>query len=262
MLRDCHVCGTSHKTTQRRFLQVRDLTFEKALQVALSTEAADTDSKRLTSSGGDKDQPAPIGKVNDHPFPNTPAWKGNRRYKSNKPQKVSQNKQQQGSDNSGKECHRCGGTHEPSICPFKQYDCHYCKKKGHIHVARMCRKKGSQHFRDSAVRREGAISTKREYNAMFHISSGKVKPLYVNVTVNGNPLSMVRYRCVSIDRQPEYVRNCQEWRVNDGTGLMPTYRSCWTKHCDATSQSAHTRGCSSIGDSPLELHQRRLSSNK
>ena len=140
MLRDCRVCGTSNKTTQRRFLQESNLTFEKALQVALSTEAADTDSKRLTSSGGDKDQPAPIGKVNDHPFPNTPAWKGNRRYKSNKPQKVSQNKQQQGSDNSGKECHRCGGAHEPSICPFKQYDCHYCKKKGHI--AQMCRKKG------------------------------------------------------------------------------------------------------------------------
>ena len=147
MLRDRLVCGTSHKTTQRRLLQESDLTFEKALQVALSTEAADTDSKRLTNSGFDKDQPAPIGKVkelcrklnriictwmrrlspsslesrnitnicldgssrsrptiNHSPTfstnRNTPACKGNRRYKSNRPQQLSQNKQQQGSDNS------------------------------------------------------------------------------------------------------------------------------------------------------------------
>ena len=50
MLRDRLVCGTSNKTIQRRLLQESDLTFEKALEVALSTEAADKDSKRLTMS--------------------------------------------------------------------------------------------------------------------------------------------------------------------------------------------------------------------
>ena len=92
--------------------------------VCVSMETTEKDSKRLTSSGGDKDQPAQIGKVNDHPSPNTPAGKGNRRYKSSK-----QPQQQQGSDNSGKECHRCGGRHKPSTCPFKQYD---CQKKGQL----------------------------------------------------------------------------------------------------------------------------------
>ena len=83
---------------------------------------------------------------------------------------------------------RCVGTHEPSICPFKQYDYHYCKKKGHL--ARMCRKKGRSLSETAQYVGEEETSTTKEYNAMFHISSGKVKPLYVNITVNGNPLLM------------------------------------------------------------------------
>jgi hypothetical protein len=185
MLRDRLVCGTHNKITQRRLLQESELTFEKALEVALSTEAADKDSKRLTSSDGDKDQPAQIGRVNDRPSTYTPAGKGNRRPKSSKPQ---QQCEQQVSDNSGKECYRCGGRHELSACPFKQYDCRFCKKKGHL--ARVCRKKGrSSPERAHHVDRE-ETSNEGEYTAMFHVSSGKVKPLYVTVTVNGNPLSM------------------------------------------------------------------------
>ena len=124
MLRDHLVCGT-HKTTQRWLLEESELTFEKALEVPLSTEAAE-DSKRLTS------QPAQIGRVNNRPSPNTPAGKGNRCPKSSKPQQQCEDKQQQDSDNSGKECHRCGGRHEPSTCPFKHYECRFYKKKGHL----------------------------------------------------------------------------------------------------------------------------------
>ena len=123
--------------------------------------------------------------MNNRPSPNTPAaWKGNHRPKPSKPQQLSEDKQQQGS---GKECHRCGGRHEPSTCPFKQYDCHFCKKKGHL--ARVCRKKSrSSPERAHHVGGE-ETSDEGEYNTMFHVSSGKVKPLYVTVTVNGNPLS-------------------------------------------------------------------------
>ena len=181
MLRDRLVCGTSNRIIQRRLLQESALTFEKALEVALSTEAADKDSLRLTSSGGDKDQPAPISKVNDRPSPKAPAGKGNRRHK---PQQLGEDKQPQDSD---KECHRCGGSHEPSTCPFKQYDCHFSKKKGHL--ARVCRKKGRS-TPEKAHHVEGEETSKKGAYDLYHVNSGKVKPLYVTVDVNGNPLSM------------------------------------------------------------------------
>ena len=65
-MRDRIVCGILDGTVQRRLLQLPDLTFEKALEIALTSEAADKDSKRLNlSAAPDKD--LPIGKVKDGP---------------------------------------------------------------------------------------------------------------------------------------------------------------------------------------------------
>ena len=180
-LRNRLVCGMSNRIIQCCLLQESALTSKKALEVALSTEAADKDSLRLTSSGGDKDPPAPISKVNDRPSPKAPAGKGNCRHK---PQQYGEDKQQQDSD---KECHRCGGSHEPSTCPFKQYDCHFCKKKGHL--ARVCCKKGRS-APEKAHHVEGEETSKKRAYDLYIVNSEKVKPLYVTVDVNGNPLSM------------------------------------------------------------------------
>ena len=30
------------------------------------------------------------------------------------------------------ECCRCGGDHNQDDCPYKEYNCNYCKKKGHL----------------------------------------------------------------------------------------------------------------------------------
>ena len=35
-------------------------------------------------------------------------------------------------------CHRCGGKHHPAHCTYKEYECHHCKRCGHL--ARVCRK--------------------------------------------------------------------------------------------------------------------------
>ena len=77
MLRDRLVCGTHNKSIQRRLLQETKLKFEAALEMALSAEAADKDSKRLTSSSSDKDLPTlQIGQIEDHPSTRSTAGRG------------------------------------------------------------------------------------------------------------------------------------------------------------------------------------------
>ena len=70
MLCDRIVCGICDKAVQRRLLQV---SFNKALEIALSAEAAEKDSKRLTGGTYDKDLPAPVEQVRTAPPPGTKA---------------------------------------------------------------------------------------------------------------------------------------------------------------------------------------------
>lgn len=51
MLRDQLLCGLCHETTQKHLLLVDNLTLDKAVELALSMEAADMSSKFLKDSG-------------------------------------------------------------------------------------------------------------------------------------------------------------------------------------------------------------------
>ena len=179
MLRDRLVCGTCNRAIQRRLLQETALTFDKALEIALSAEAADKDSKRLTGAGTDKDLPTTqIGRVNDRPL---------------EPQVHNTTKPPKSNPVLGRgSCFRCGGKHDPSSCRFKQYDCNFCKKRGHL--ARVCRKRGSSNSTQERAQRAHhlageEVSAQVEYG-MFHIGSGQVSPYCASVTVNGSPISM------------------------------------------------------------------------
>ena len=123
MLRDRLVCGTCSRAIQHRLLQETALTFNKALEIALSAEAADKDSKRLTGVGTDKDLPTTqIGHVNDRPLESPPQQV----YNTTKPPPRSWEKQR----GSGKgECYRCGGKYDPSSCKFKQCDCNLWERR-------------------------------------------------------------------------------------------------------------------------------------
>ena len=180
MLRDRLVCGVVDKGIQRRLLQQVDLTFDKALEIALAAEAADKDSRRLMPAAADKDQPTPIG---DLPVHNPPGSKNNH-PRQMRPQNKGGEKQPD-----KEECYRCGGRHEPAHCPFKQAECHHCKKKGHI--ARKCRKKGQggpgkMHLVDQ---KEVPQQDSGEY-LIFHVTAGQTAPLYATVAINGQPVAM------------------------------------------------------------------------
>ena len=186
MLRDRLVCGVRDKSIQRRLLQTPDLTFNKAHEVALAAEAAEKDSKRLmVSAHGDKDHAIPVlyrlMRVGGRATATAPVDPRSRRKSHNH-------------NSTGKHCSRCGGRHEPTHCTYKNYECHYCKKKGHL--AKMCRKKSRpREQKTHHVTEEGPASQEEEEVrgdfSMYHVTANSPSsPFQVTVTANGRPLLM------------------------------------------------------------------------
>ena len=123
MLRDRLVCGVNHEAIQRKLLSEKNLTFEKAYALAQSIETAERDTANLKSKKGD------IPQVNY-----TASGKLFLTGKSRQP-----------SSSTVKNiptCYRCGGPHLATSCKFRDAECRFCKKKGHIE--KVCRTKARQ----------------------------------------------------------------------------------------------------------------------
>ena len=142
------------------------------------------------------------------------------------------------------ECHRCGGKHLAPHCNFKDYECHFCKKKGHL--AKVCRKKAAAKERAKTEQanmvttedKTGDVEDNQQYSPMFHVTSGSSKPFLVDVVVNGKPLTMeldtgasvsiaseetfdqIREGRSSLGLQKSAVRLPDiHWRANWGSGI-------------------------------------------
>ena len=119
------VCGLRSKETQKKLLTAEH-TFDAALKVALSAEAAEKDVAAFSQESS-----ASVNKVdsgNHQSFPPTQGHKGPRnRGKFNS----------SGSNiKDPLECLSCGKTGHPSSqCKYRNYPCHSCGKVGHISEA-------------------------------------------------------------------------------------------------------------------------------
>ena len=169
MLRDRLVCGIRDVRTQRRLLAESDLKLKKAFELAQAAEVAEKNAKDL--------QKPIVGAVHALPKqPSTPV-----------------------SDN----CPRCGGKHAAATCRFKDAECHFCHKKGHL--AKVCRTKARQSAPQSCRQRRDRKSTNRRTlqvseaeggadstYTMFPVQgeAGKTDPLRVTVQVNSTDLEM------------------------------------------------------------------------
>ena len=104
-LRDRLVCGLRSESIQKNLLACADLMLAKAIEVAQSMEAAETNAQQLKGE-------LRVGKVANGSTAETAAGE--------------------------KPCHRCGRRgHKEWECRFKDFICNHCKKKGHL--ARVCR---------------------------------------------------------------------------------------------------------------------------
>ena len=123
MLRDRLVCGVNHKGITNRLLAEKELTFDKALEVAQAMESAERDTQQLQST---------LTQHTQEVHHSTTLQKPKKQPTANPNQGASPRIA----------CYRCGGHHLASNCKFKEAVCHACRKRGHI--VRVCRSKGIQ----------------------------------------------------------------------------------------------------------------------
>ena len=177
-LRDRIICGIANNQLQRRLLAEPDLTFKKVLELAQAQESADQGSQQLQQQ--QKHSVTPVNKIDGRRRPPPQPWKVI----------------------PGKPCYRCGGSHSPSECRFKDAVCHSCNKTGHI--AKACRRQKQRPSPPHHQNRHQSKSTHQVERGdaailedptdgsyeLFNLQGTRSKPLTITVQVNQTDLQM------------------------------------------------------------------------
>ncbi len=129
------MCGVEDFSIQKKLLAEPTLTFESAVRIALSMETADKGAEDLRAASGPTLQTPKVHQVKqssstrNHPPSQgkRPAASGGSTTKQSGKASYSQSRMRKGTL-----CFRCGGDHCGSQCRFKNVDCNYCGKTGHI----------------------------------------------------------------------------------------------------------------------------------
>ena len=191
MLRDRFVIGLSNRHTQQILLTEADLNFKKAVNVAVAREAAlrDVDASHKSNSH----EAESIHKVD---YKKGDGRNNDRRGFKPKPNHYSpsnsKNKSHHNSEKPKTNCSGCGQLHWKESCPYKSYECHNCKRKGHL--SKMCNTKkpstyNIQHAGPS--HRYRSRSPKHdEYDFVFNIHDSKVPPIVMDVILNNSKIQM------------------------------------------------------------------------
>ena len=157
-LRDRFVCGLRSKAMQKRLLTEVDLSLSKAMDIALSMEAAAKDARQLQTCSNPQ---ATVGTVHETPEQQVDAVTFGRGHTG--------------------ACYRCGkADHRATHCPFKTASCHNCGKVGHI--KRACRLRQRQKPNPTPVhtvqKKQG--HAEEEY-ALHTVKMSQQQPLTVQV---------------------------------------------------------------------------------
>lgn len=134
-LRDRLVCGLRSEVMQRKLLSEKaaDLTFVKAIDIALSMEMASQNTRELKQ---DSPSSAPSGAVHK-------VGADDKRKSSNPGQGGARPKTQ--NNEKQKPCYRCNGRgHSSNDCRYKEYKCNFCGKQGHLQQACHTKARGGQ----------------------------------------------------------------------------------------------------------------------
>ena len=189
MLRDRFVMGLREEATQRALLTEKDLTFARAVEIAVARESAAKDAREFGRGihGGHSSK----DDVNS-----VKATFAKSSYKSNK--SIPKEKSDQGERKKGskpdKPCSGCGRKHWKSDCPFSNAECFLCKKKGHIAKVCFTKKQNSKSSvsnsktkQVSSIESSSRTSFDKEFSGdyVFTATNNASEPFYVTLEVDG-----------------------------------------------------------------------------
>lgn len=174
MLLDRLVCGINNDAIQRRLLSEDKLEFKKAFELSTAMETANKNVHDLQLNGPQSNNVHKLKKTQNSE---------RRHYNPPPPPTL--------------ECYKCGESHRPNVCPFKDAECFYCHKKGHLAVK--CRK-AAQDKRQQATAKPKFTKNKKkgaktfvvdaeipdeDVYTMFRVLQTKSDPYRVNIKLNG-----------------------------------------------------------------------------
>ena len=180
MLRDRLVCGITDGRVQRWLLAEPELTLKKALDLAQAQETAEKGVQQLQQQHPQASKLHAIGQTK----------------RSNHCQMNARQEQQQREQ---RPCYRCGGKHQQRDCPFRDAECHRCKKKEHL--ARVCQSKGkaqsqqmsrpvSKSHNSTHLMEEAETLDEQPTYTLFNVTTNVSKPLQVSLRINDADLTM------------------------------------------------------------------------
>ena len=175
MLRDRLVCGINNEKIQNRLLSETELTYQKALSLAQSSEAAAQNVKELQQR---------------HPFTSEA---------ESKPSDFQSGicKVGEGSNRNFEKksvCYRCGREgHMASKCKFRDSTCHQCGKRGHLKA--VCRSKTKKPSggkkQPQSPRKVCQIGDEYQENSLYTIKAVSAShPLMIQVEIDGQCVQM------------------------------------------------------------------------
>ena len=168
-LRDRFVVGLRDEATQRTLLTEKDLTFDKAVELATAREAAAKDSKEMG-------RPLNINYSNYSKSKFNPKEKMKPNHNKSKPTKSLPKSP----------CNGCGGNHWKSDCPYKDAECFGCGMKGHLKSK--CLKKGTKQAKKEQnynVSSEQSNSSEYEQYIYANSSNNSQDPIKIAVELDG-----------------------------------------------------------------------------
>ena len=226
MIRDRLVCGVNHDTIQPRLLAEKELTFERAFEVAQSVEAAEKNSKIIKNHSNGKQETLHFSETgvthkdckSDKEFKKNPTW------------------------------YRCGGPHLAQSCSFKETICRFCKKKGH--VEKVCRSNANLKQSLSAPKRNFYVQEEQtlqledaEAYGMYTVNSSTRKPIILAVYLNEIPIKMeldtgVSLLTISSDNFKAITQQSRSSSLEKSAILLKTYTGESIKVLGTTSVNA------------------------
>lgn len=209
-LRDRLICGMRSEATQRALLSEADLTYARALEIAIAREAAARDGQAMSHP-----QHGAHFVQSSHSSKSAPDTNFKSNNKPNNP------------------CAGCGGNHWRKECPYINSTCHSCNKKGHLQKCCYASKSKPKTNKNSSFRNPKSRQTNyvdHTHATVPQLPNATARATYddfiftnESTTISTNPI-LLTARLANIDVQVEIDTGASRSVLSSSL-----YNSLWSK---------------------------------